>query len=201
MIATGARVRPTWTNADYLAYSSLPGAVFTLNYINAVVFTGLVIALFGLLYLLVKDDYPLLALLGLLFVPVYGSLNLLVYVSQVTILPVLFNNGASSATILQWIQLHPGSAIGVVNGLAYAVLGVPSVCYAIALRQRSRMGRITGYLLIINAVLCLLGLAGVVTDNSLLSIGTLAGGLVFTGAVLTLYLMLRQESQLNIKSL
>ena len=201
MIATAVQVQPDWTDSDYLDYAAKQDMIFVLNYLNAVLFTGLVIVLFGLLYLIVKDDYPVLALTGLLFVPVYGILNLVVYGSQVTILPVLFNNNAAQEFILQWLQLRPGSVIGMLNGLAYAILGIPSICFAITLHGRSKLGRLTGYLLILNAILCLLGIIGTVTDSSLLAFGTIAGGLLFTSAVLTLYLMLRQECQLNNKSL
>ena len=196
MIATAFRIKPGWTDGDYLTYAAHPDPVFVLNYINAVLFTGLVIVLFGLLYLMVKDDYPVLALTGLLFVPVYGILNLVVYGSQVTILPVLFNYNAAPEFILQWLQLRPGSVIGMLNGLAYAILGIPSICFAITLHGRSKLGHITGDLLILNAILCVLGPIGIVTGSQVLMFGTMAGGFIFTSAVFTLYLMLWQEIRL-----
>ncbi|MFH1851885.1 MAG: hypothetical protein ABIA75_06035 [Candidatus Neomarinimicrobiota bacterium] len=195
MIATASQVSPGWTDADYLDYAARQGGVFILNYFNAVLFTGLVVALFGLLYLLLKEDYPLLTLTGLLFVPVYGVMNIVVYASQITILPVLINAGTAPEFLLQWIQLRPDSAIGMVNGLAYAILGLPSICFAIALHGRGKLGHATGDLLILNAIFCILGPIGAVTGNDLLALGTVVGGLVFTIAVFTLYLMLRQEDQ------
>ncbi len=193
MILSGMQMQADWAAKDYLNYAREQNPVFVLNYLNAGLFTALVIVLFGCLYLLVKNEYPVLALVGLLFIPVYGTLNLLVYLGQVTILPLVANGSASQEAALQWMQLYPGSPIGMVNGLAYALLGISSVLYALTIIGRGKMGQITAWLLIVNTVLCLLGPIGVMTGNSLLTLGTVAGGIVFTGAVFTLYLMLKAE--------
>lgn len=193
MIASGSNIQPDWMIDDYLNYALEQDIIFVLNYLNAIVFTALVIILFGLLYLLMKDNYPLLTFIGLLFVPIYGMMNMIAYGSQVTVVPILGARNLDPEYLIQWIQIYPGSVIGMLNGLAYTLLGLPSILFALALHRRGFLGQITGDLLILNAVLCLLGSIGVLTGNRVLMLGTVAGGFVFTLAVLTLYLMLRKE--------
>ena len=56
---------------------------FTLSYLNAGIFTTCVIALMGGLYVFCRSTIPEWSVVGLVFVPVYGTLNLFAYLSQI----------------------------------------------------------------------------------------------------------------------
>ncbi|MFC2038018.1 hypothetical protein ACFLYD_08715 [Chloroflexota bacterium] len=114
--------------------------LYLVNYANAVLFTLTVTLLFGALYAYYQPVAPSWSAAGIVLVPVYSALNLLVYASQITIVPQLVryqslpgHEAAATFLLGQMIQLWPGSAIGIVNALAYAILGIPSIIYGLLL--------------------------------------------------------------------
>jgi len=65
-------------------------------------------------------------------------MNLAVYLSQVTVVPRLFQLQAtpeyqalSQFLLRQAIQQWPDSMVSIVNNLAYAILGVPSIIFGV----------------------------------------------------------------------
>lgn len=200
MVLSSREIDPNWTDLEYVSFVFHPTPVFILCYLNAVIFTCLVVIMFGLLYLYTKQDNRILSISGLLFVPIYGILNLLVYSSQIIVFPLLLRSfpvTAGSDTIYFIAQfLHKdGTVSGMLNAGAYAIIGIPSVLFGILLYRRNIFGKIAAVLLILNAAACLLGVIGGVIDNSLLSSGVVIGGFLFTIAVLFIYLMVKKEDK------
>ena len=160
---------------------------FTFTYLNAGIFTVAATALMGGVYTIVKPILPEWSMVGLVFVPIYGTLNLIAYLSQITLVPALLDAAsdpvmADTALLLlqQSLQLLPGSIIGFFNGLAYAILGIPSIIFGVALTKgEDRPLRISGWLLLLNGIASILGIVGYFTGSNILTQGTLLGGVIF----------------------
>ena len=159
------------------------GALQILTYVNATLVTVSATMLFGGLYVLCRDEAPLWAAMGLVFVPIYGLLNLFAYLSQLTIVPRLAAlRPASDLLVAQMVQAWPGSVVNVLNNLGYAVLGVPSIVFG-SLLARRRSLRYAGLLMALNGVACIVGLVGIAAGSELLSLGSIVGGAVFLVAL------------------
>jgi hypothetical protein len=139
------------------------------------------------LYIYCNSTLPGLSIVGLVFVPVYGALNLIVYLSQITIVPALLQSTSTPAVadtayflLEHALQMLPSSTIAFFNNLAYAVLGIPSMIFGWAFtNDQNRALRISGWLLILNGIACVLGFIGTLINLDLLSIGTTLGGAIF----------------------
>jgi hypothetical protein len=175
-----------------------PGALFYLTYWNVVVLTILDVVLFGMLYLYFKSEYPVLSLCGLLFVPVYAAYNGFVYVSQVSVVQQIISvyDGVVGDEIMnvflgQFLQLWEHSTAAFLNNYAYAILGIPSFLFGIALFRikpgsdrpggagHTAWSKITGISLMLSALACLLGMIGILTKNQVLASGSAVGGGLF----------------------
>jgi len=193
LIADTAGAGPLDTFEQVLAHVSDPDALYYLTYANAALTVLATTLLFAVLYLHCKTTAPELALLGLVFVPAYAALNLVVYLSQLTVVPALItahqqvqHQAAAELLLQQTIQMWPGSAISFLNGLGYAILGIPSIILgAILLSQRGLL-RPVGALLALNGMACLVGLIGMVTGSDLLGNGLVVGGVLYLLALIPL---------------
>jgi hypothetical protein len=186
MIADLAMAGPLETFEQVLAHVSRQGWIFTLTYLNAGLLTIAATILMTGLYVYTQPAAPALSRIGLVFVPVYATLNLVAYFSQITLIPALLEassnpeSAASAYMLLQLsIQLWPDSVIAFFNGLAYAILGVPSIIFGWAMFKRVHRLRLPGWLLAISGSASLLGALGTMIGSALVSKGTLIGGLVF----------------------
>ncbi len=100
----------------------------------------------------------------------------------------------SSKTLAgQLIHIWEGSLVSYLNGFAYAILGIPSVAFRMVLLKMGRYAKISGILLILNAAACILGIAGYVMKSSILSMGTVVGGILFLFALIFLILMFSKK--------
>jgi hypothetical protein len=160
--------------------------LYVATYLNAVLVTIAVTMLFGALYAFYQPVTPSWAAVGIVFVLIYGALNLLVYASQITVVPQLVRlqalpgiENASAFFLGQMVQAWPGSLLSALNGLAYAILGIPSIIFGILLLRGDAMMRAAGVLMVLNAVACIVGPIGAVTGNTLLGIGTVVGGFLW----------------------
>ncbi len=113
-------------------------------------------------------------------------MNLIAYLSQITVVPRLLQLQAMSDyrivaqfLLRQTIQQWPGSIIFSVNNLAYAVLGIPSIIFGVLMIKSSLGLRFGGVLLALNGVACVIGFVGIAAQNNLLSQGSLIGGVLF----------------------
>ena len=157
-----------------------------LTYVNATLLTVSAMMLFGALYVLLKAKAPLWAAMGVVFVPIYGALNLFSYVSQLTIVPRLAALRPAADIVLgQMVQAWRGSAVNVVNNLGYAVLGIPSILFGGLLAREGGL-RWAGILLAVSGGACVVGIVGVAAGSELLSLGSVVGGVLFLAALVPL---------------
>jgi hypothetical protein len=181
------RFGPVETFEEALAFVSRLDATYYLSYANVVLLTIAATMWMAGLYVYCK---PLLrelpAQIGLVFVPIYGTMNLFAYLSQITIVPQLVElrqaaayQPAADVLLRMTIQMLPGSGVAIFNTLAYAVLGIPSIVFGLALRKRGRPMSAAGILLALNGVACIIGVVGGVLRNSFLGMGTAVGGFLF----------------------
>jgi hypothetical protein len=200
MIAYMVTAGPMETFEQTLAVVSQQSWTFTLNYANATLFTILATILMTGLYSYCKDTAPGWCLVGLVFIPVYSVLNLFSYLSQITIVPQLLilhqtpDYEATAELLLRlMIQHWSGSGVIVLNTLAYALLGIPSVIFGVILMRRGTLMRASAVLLILSAIADIVGALGTITGNALLGLGSLLGGFIFTIALYPLTIALLRE--------
>lgn len=194
MIAGMASAGPLTTLDAAISYGYPLRPLFVLTYLNAALVTLSASALFGGLYAFARPRFPIGAPAAFAFVPAYCAINLFVYLSQITLLPGLFNSaGAGDDTVLrllagQLIQAWPSSAVNFFNNLAYALLGIPSIVFGMALYQHGVDGgdktlRNAGALLALNGIACIIGVVGILGGSTILSYGSVLGGVLFIAAL------------------
>jgi len=194
-----SQIQSTWSDIDYLKWASQPDIFYIVNYVNVTVLTIVVIGLFALLFSYFSEKNKTLALLAIIFIPVYGVLNLVCYSIQITVVPSIAANALNSSSDIlfatELVQSISHSAIGFVNGLAYAILGIPSIIYGYMLSKSQK--RISGLLLLINGVLCIIGIVGYILQNTILSAGILLGGVVFLVSLIFIVLDFGRREKVN----
>ena len=156
--------------------------LYYLTYINAVLVTVAVTIFFSYLYDHCKTLNREWSLAGLIFIPAYSVLNLIVYFSQITVVPKLMGYvfpEAYSIMFSQFIQILPYSAMAAMNQLAYGLLGIPSVIFGILLIKNKEISIAGEWLLMLNGVLCILGVIGTASGIEGLSAGSVIGGALF----------------------
>lgn len=181
MILSTAPIDPDWRDQDFVRWAAEKGFAYLVNYINVSLLTLVVVLLFSYFYVLLKEVNEPAAIAGLLFIPIYGIMNLSCYSMQITLVPNLaaeaLANQESLQQVVQLIQAKPGSIMGYINGLAYAILGIPSIIYGLLLIRSSY--RLSGLFLGLNGIFCLLGIVGYLLSSDVLSLGIMAGGILF----------------------
>ncbi|MBN2389783.1 MAG: hypothetical protein JXR84_03610 [Anaerolineae bacterium] len=193
LIADMATAGPLDTFAQVVTHAARLDWLFYATYLNAALITLAATALMTALHAYLKPDAPPWIVIGLVFTPIYGALNLVVYLSQVVIAPALLTlrgdllyGAATDVLLRQVLQTWPESGMAFFNGLAYAVLSIPSILYGVLLWRRRGALRWSGGLLILNGVACILGVVGFLTGSAPLRTGTMAGGVFFLLALFPL---------------
>lgn len=193
LIGDQATTGPLQTMDQLLVFLAGRDWRYTLTYLNAAAVTLWATILMALLALYVREFSSEWALVGLIFVPVYCTINLVAYLSQITLVPALVSSiesgtGDPAATLLlaQSIQLWPQSTIGFFNGLAYALLGIPSIIFGLFLTRGNRLIKVAGWLLFLNGAACVLGIIGYLAGSALLGAGILVGGVLYFLALIPL---------------
>jgi len=197
-----ATAGPLETFQQVLAHVQKYDCKFPATYLNAGVFTIFVIALMAGLYIYCKSTLPGLSIVGLVFVPVYGTLNLIAYLSQITIVPALLESTSAPAVadtayflLEHTLQMLPSSTVAFFNNLAYAIFGIPSMIFGWTFTtDQNRVLRISGWLLILNGIACILGFIGTLLNLEFLSLGTILGGAIFWLSLFPIsYIFLRRD--------
>jgi hypothetical protein len=193
LIADMASAGPLETFEQVSAHAAQLGWLYYATYFNAALVTLSAVALMSALYAWLKPQAPNWAVIGMVFVPIYGALNLIAYLSQVTLVPALFEMRANPGTmetadvlLCLTLQAWPASTMAFFNGLAYAVLGIPSILFGLLLWKHPGALRWGGLLLALNGAACILGLIGFLTGNALLTQGVMIGGVLFLAALFPL---------------
>ncbi|MEW6405120.1 MAG: hypothetical protein AB1649_25270 [Chloroflexota bacterium] len=186
LIAGTGSAGPLETFEQVLAYTARLDGVFYLTYVNAALVTVSAVMLLAALYLYYSPIVPGWSVIGAAFVPIYGAMNLVVYLSQITLVPRLLQLQAmpeyqalSQFLLRQAIQQWPDSAVSIVNNLAYAVLGVPSIIFGVLMGKSAPVLRLGGILLALNGLACIGGFIGIAIQSAGLSQGSLIGGMLF----------------------
>ena len=193
---------PLETFEQVLAHVNGLGVVFYLTYANAALITVSAVMLFAALYIHYKPIAPEWSAIGVIFVPIYGALNLIAYLSQITVVPRLLELQAlpeyqafSQFLLRQFIQQWSDSTISIVNNLAYAILGVPSIVFGILMLKSVPALRLGGVLLALNGLACIAGFIGIVAQIKWLSQGSLIGGVLFLLALVPMSIVFLQQSK------
>ncbi len=127
LIASAIGQGPVSTFEQALAGVARLDAMFYLTHINATFITIFATLLFAGLYVYCRPYLPDWAgVMGIVFVPVYSTMNLFAYLSQITLVPNLLKlqqmaeyRVAASLMLRLTIQQWPGSTVWVFNNLAY----------------------------------------------------------------------------------
>jgi hypothetical protein len=197
-----ATAGPLETFPQVLAHVQQDNWIFPVTYMNAAVFTIFVTALMAGLYVYCSSTLPELSIVGMVFVPVYSTLNLIAYLSQITLVPALLESTsvpaiADTAYLLleHTLQILPGSTVAFFNNLAYAILGIPSMLFGWTITtDQNRTLMMSGWLLILNGIACILGFIGVLINIDFLSFGTILGGAIFWLSLFPMsYIFLRRD--------
>lgn len=182
-----------------LAYVSKRDKISYLNYSNAVILTISAIMLFAGLYLYFAAEFHTWSLIALVFIPIYGVLNLFSYLSQLTIIPSLLslketteNPSSYDMLIGQMVHMLPGSTVTMLNSLAYAVLGIPSIIFGWFMLNEGILMSAAGVLILLNGAACIVGIVGLAIQNAHLRLGTLIGGVLFAIALVPLVIAFYQ---------
>jgi hypothetical protein len=180
------------------------GFLFYFNYFNAAFITLFNVAVFSGLYLYCRNYDPFWATIGVAFVPIYGLGNLIAYLSQIFIVPDLVGlyQAPETAQIAQillgfFIQDWSGSAIQALNGLSYAVLGIPSIIFAVIMYRQENALRTGGVLLAVSGGLSLIAFIGLAVSSSVLADATLLSGFVFLIALIQVGMFFLREPVLT----
>jgi hypothetical protein len=189
-------VKSEWTNSDYLHWVSKPSLSFILTYINATLLTIIDIVLFYFLYSYLFHFNKNFAQLGLIFIPIYGVINIICYSVQITTVPSIAKIALESGHIdfaIQLVQAKNDSLIGYLNGLAYTILGIPSILYGYLLVKQKI--KFSGFFLIGSAIFDFIGITGYLIGNKTLSIGMILGGVAFTAALICIVIEFKKMSK------
>lgn len=174
-------IKSNWTTADYVKWVSNPNIFFKYNYINATILTFTAIILFTLIFNLFHQKYKNLSSIAFVFVPIYGLINIVCYSIQITIVPLISKYAINDLEVLflssQLIQANNQTLVGYLNGLAYAILGIPSIIFGLLLIKKQK--RFTGAFLSLSGFMSIIGIIGFMMKNIILSSGIMIGGIVF----------------------
>lgn len=183
------------------------GFLHYVNYTNAALITLFDVVMFAAFYFYCREDEPFWSLIALVFIPIYGLGNLVSYLTQVLVVPGLLDLAQVAATrptaeVLLGLMLHtwPGSAIGWLNSLSYAILGIPSIILGVLMYRKARGLRVGSVLLIVSGVLCIVGLLASAAHIPVLDSGVVYGGFVFMVSLVALAWFFMRQSKLEVVS-
>jgi hypothetical protein len=191
--------QPTSSGLEYLKWLSNPDVFYTAYFVCAVILTLLIVVLFTLLYDYLSKINRTAALLGIVFIPIYGAINLVCYSLQITIVPSLVAGALSSGSdigfVSQLILNDNQSVLGFIYGLAYSILAIPSIIYGLMFVKNAKKG--SGITLIIHGLLYIVGIVGFMFQNAILSQGIVLGAIAFLLCQVFLILDFRKRKICN----
>jgi len=165
--------------------------IYTISYLNAGSLTFFNIMFMSALYLYCKENNEFWSTVSFVFVPIYGIANLFSYLSQIFLVPELLQLYQSPATqqfarLLLSLTIHtwPGSIVEAINGMAYALLGIPSIILPLIGLRGSRLLAVGGFLLIASGILSIIAFLGILTSIGYLTNLSTVGGAVFLFSLL-----------------
>lgn len=179
-------------------------AFFYVTYTNAALITVSAVMLFAALYLHYRPISPGWSAIGVAFVPIYGAMNLVVYLSQVSVIPRLLqlqaepqNQTLAEFLLRQALHQWPDSAAFALNNLAYAVLGVPSIVFGVLMLKSTPALGLGGAFLLLSGLASIAGFIGVAMQSAWLSQGSAVGGVLFLLALVSMSRTFLRRSNLE----
>ena len=176
--------------------------MYAFSYLNAGILTFFNIMFMSALYLFCKNYNEFWSTVSFVFVPIYGMANLFSYLSQVFLLPEiqeLYQNPETQhfARVLLALTIHtwPGSLVESINGMAYALLGIPSIILPLIGLRKPRFLAIGGYLLITSGILSIIAFLGILTKIGYLLNLSIFGGVVFLFSLLPISIHFLKEDR------
>jgi hypothetical protein len=125
--------------------------------------------------------------------------NVVAYSIQISVVPSIAQEALLHRKELVFaaslVQVNPDSLVGYLNGLAYALLGIPSISFGYILFKAGKS--FSAFFLVLNGILCILGLIGYIAALPLLAAGTVAGGGIFLFALGAIFLEFRKNSPIT----
>jgi hypothetical protein len=185
-IATEMTAVPVTTLEEKIESLGNLDFLFYFNYVNAAMITLFSVAMFTGFYLYCRDDDGFWSTIAVVFIPIYGMGNLTAYLSQVFVVPHLLDlyrmpETSLMAKVLLGLTIHnwSGTAIEALNGLSYAILGIPSIIFSVIMYRKTRSLRVGSVLLALSGVLSIIALVGVALQNPVLGMMSLVAGFVY----------------------
>ena len=160
------------TIEDKIAMIQSEQDLYRLAYLNAGLLTFLNIMFMSALYLYCKKTDNFWSTLSFAFVPIYGITNLFSYLSQVFLVPEIIDlyqsvESKNFARILLSLTIHtwPGSLIEAINGMAYALLGIPSIILPLIGLREPKYLAVGGYLMMASGIFSILAFTGILNST------------------------------------
>ncbi|MBN2092161.1 hypothetical protein JW964_21255 [candidate division KSB1 bacterium] len=201
MIITGWDFQPTTTLPEKIAAMHPPGFLHYLTYVNATLITLFTVAMFAGFYNFCNKYAPIAPDLGLIFIPIYGLGNLMVYLSQIFVVPYLLEiyhapETQKIAEVLLGLMLQnwPGSAMEALNSVSYGVLGISSIIMGTIMIQQPPPLRHGSYLLILSGIFSIIGVIGLGLKISALSMLIVISGVIYLIGLIFIYAHFRKYS-------
>ncbi len=186
----------TWSNSEYVIWVAYPDIFYTANYVNVTILTILVVAFFSFMYHYLKEEYRRRAVAGLIFVFIYGIINVICYSIQISLVPSIartaLENPDSMLLASELIQANSHSLIGFLNGLAYAILGIPSIIFGVLLIRKTK--KYSGLFLLLSGISSIVGLAGYILNNTVIALGIMVGGILFLLSLIFISIEFKSQS-------
>ena len=117
----------------------------------------------------------------MIFIPIYGVLNLVCYSIQISIVPSIATKVLStSGDVLFASQLMVSNGFSIMDffsGLAYFILGIPSIIYGYFLIKNLK--KKSGFSLLLSGIFYIIGIIGYMLQNEILTSGTFFGAVTF----------------------
>lgn len=201
-IISMSQVNSTWSSQDFVQWVSRPDIFYVGNYVNATLLTIFVIILFCYMYSYLNKETTAHYLVALIFIPIYGLMNIIAYSIQISIVPqtaqieILSNsmNGISQ----HLIQANSKSLMGFINGMAYALLSIPSIIFGIGLYKDYK--KYSGICFIASGIASDIGIIGYLLGDSLISTGIMISGVIFLIGLVFIVIEFRSTRNLTISS-
>jgi len=175
------RIKSTWTDIDFLKWASQPDFFYFTYFINAILLTIMSIVLFTLIFIYLSQINKCFAVLGMIFIPIYGVLNLVCYSIQISIVPSIATQALGTlGDVLFASQLMVSNGFSIMDffsGLAYFILGIPSIIYGYFLIKNLK--KKSGFSLLLSGIFYIIGIIGYMLQNEILTAGTFLGAVTF----------------------
>ena len=165
-------------------------SLYIAGYLNAALLTLVTVFFMSAIFAHFRNTKSFWPTIAFSFIPIYGLANLISYLSQVFLVPVLISlfkeiETQTISLVLLKLTIHnwPGSTIEAFNSLAYALLGIPSIIFPLAWFRNSNPLKIGGFFLAVSGVLSIIAFIGIISGLGFLTFLSIISGIAFLFAL------------------